>query len=572
MQWSKAFISTQKEAPADAEATSHQLMVRAGLIRKLAAGTYIYLPIGLKVLNKVVAIIREEMNRAGAQELLMPVLQPAALWQESGRLAAFGELIYRVTDRTGKLSLLGPTHEEIITHLVRNEISSYRQLPVTLYQIQTKFRDELRPRFGIIRSKEFLMKDAYSFDINLPGLDKSYQAMYDAYCRIFDRCGLKYRAVEAETGLMGGDVSHEFMVPASFGEDSFINCTNTKCSYGANITMATAGQPQTTSAKSKTLEAIKPVSTPRLTSIEEVSNFLKVKPEQLVKTLICLVDKEPVVVLIRGDHELNMTKMARLFGTDKISLADQDTVERVTNSPMGFSGPVGLKNIKLIADHAVESLTNFVVGANQADTHLINANLNRDFKVTQFADVRLLKEDEPCPRCGTPLKISTGIEVGHVFKLGTKYSKLLGALFLDEKGERQPVVMGCYGIGAGRIIAALIENSHDTNGIIWSKELAPYHIIITAINPKDKSIIKIAQQLYNDLQAKQIEVLWDDRDLSAGVKFKDADLLGIPLRITVGKKTIKEKTVDIRMRFSGIQKSVPLNKAIKEALKMLEVL
>ena len=569
MKWSQSFIPTLKEEPADAESISHKLMVRAGLIRKLAAGTYTYLPLGQRVLNKVINIVREEMDRAGAQEILMPAIHPAEIWEKTGRLALFGEIIYKFKDRTGKINVLGPTHEEVVINLVANEVRSYRQLPVNLYQIQTKFRDEIRPRFGVIRSKEFIMMDAYSFDIDLAGLDKSYQAMYDAYCRIFDRCGLKYTIVEAESGLMGGDVSHEFMTPSEMGEDLFVTCP--KCNYGANLTMATANAP----AQTQAVTPVKPkekVATPGKSSVEAVSKFLKVKSDQLVKTLICLADGKPIAVLIRGDHELNMLKLSRLVGTSNIVMADADTIQKVTGGPLGFSGPVGLKGIEIIADNAVLGMKNFVTGANETDMHLVNVNLERDFSFHKAADIRIVAEGDTCPKCQHKLAIFHGIEIGHIFKLGTRYSQTVGANFLDEKGNLLPAIMGCYGIGINRIIAAFIENSSDKNGIIWTRTIAPYEVIITSIKPEDERIARISQMLYTQLMAKGVEVLWDDRDLSAGVKFKDADLVGIPIRITVGTNAIAKQVIDLKLRSDINSRAIPIAQAVNEVMEFLSPL
>ncbi len=567
MKLSQALIPTLKETPADAEIISHQLMIRAGLIRKLTSGTYIYLPLGQRVMNKVINIIRSEMDRAGAQEILMPAMQPAELWEESGRLKQFGELVFRFEDRTGKKNLLGPTHEEIITHLVKNEITSYKQLPINLYQIQTKFRDEIRPRFGVLRSKEFLMKDAYSFDVDTKSLDKSYQLMYDAYCRIFDRCGLKYKIVEAESGLMGGDVSHEFMVPSPAGEDLFVTCP--KCDYASNIVMANC-QPTKDPKKSEAPQALKKIETPGATTIEAVSKFLKVPASQMVKTLIYTADGDPVVILIRGDHELNLVKLGRLLGTDNIVPANAKTIENVTGGPLGFSGPVGLKDIKIIADHLIQGMTDFVTGANQADLHYINTNPGRDFKIGQTEDLRTITGSDPCPKCGTKIEISRGIEIGHVFKLGTKYSKKLGANFLDQNGKSQPAVMGCYGIGVNRIIAAAIENSSDKDGIIWPKNIAPYQVIIVSVNPKEEKIREVSQKLYDACRAENIEVLWDDRNISAGIKFKNADLIGIPIRLTVGKNTLANNVVDLKLRNSSEQNSLAPDKVITEVIKSVQ--
>jgi len=566
MRWSQALIPTLKEVPADAEAISHKLMMRAGLIRKLAAGTYTYLPLGQRILNKVINIVREEIDKAGAQEILMPAIHPAEIWEKTGRLGLFGDIMYKLTDQTGKLCVLGPTHEEIVTDLVANEIHSYRQLPVTLYQIQTKFRDELRPRFGVIRSKEFIMMDAYSFDTSIKGLDKSYQAMYDAYCRIFERCGIKYSIVEAESGLMGGDVSHEFMSPSEMGEDLFVTCS--KCGYGANMTMAQVSMDNKTIPPIK-LKEIEEVKTPDKSSIEAVSKFLNIEPAQLVKTLICVADGKPIAVLLRGDHELNITKLSKLMGTNNITMAEESVIQSVTGGPMGFSGPVGLKGIDIIADNSVIQMKNFVTGANKKDTHLMNVNIDRDFSFARSADIRFVATGDICPKCGSDLKVSHGIEIGHIFKLGTRYTEALSATFLDEKGNRLPIIMGCYGIGVNRIIASFLENSYDDNGIIWSKTIAPYEVLISSIKPSDERIARISNMLYTQLSAKGVEVLWDDRDISAGIKFKDADLVGIPIRITVGNKAIESQSVEIKLRNKPEQKLTPVADAVQDVLDIL---
>jgi prolyl-tRNA synthetase len=567
MRWTQTLIPTVKEDPAEAEAVSHKLMMRAGIIRKLSAGTYIYLPLGVRALLKAANIVREEMNRAGASEVLMPALQTPELWERTGRLSAFGEIIFQFPDRTGKVHLLGPTHEEVITYLVANEINSYRQLPLNLYQIQTKFRDEIRPRFGVIRSKEFLMKDAYSFDVDEKGLDASYKSMYGAYCRIFDRCGLKYHIIEAESGLMGGSASHEFIAPSPSGEDIFVYCP--KCNYGANLNMAQRDTKELKNERTKELKPLKEVSTPDASSIEAVSKMLNVRPDQMVKTMLCMAGSKPVAVLIRGDHELNLLKLSRLLNEPQVALAETAVIEKVTGGPMGFSGPVGLKDIEIIADYSVMDMANFVTGANKKDTHLVNTNIDRDFRITQTADVRQVVDGDLCPRCQTAVKTSHGIELGHIFKLGTKYSKSLEAMYIDEKGNRHPIVMGCYGIGINRILAAMIENSYDKDGIIWSQELAPYRVLIISINPNDPVIKDHSEKLYRQLSSDTAnEVLWDDRDISPGIKFKDADLIGIPVIVTVGKATIKDNTVDIKLRRDNTKQTIPFDRAAEEINKL----
>lgn len=570
MKWTNSLIPTIKEDPTEAESISHKLMLRAGLIRKLSAGTYSYLPLGFRVLNKVINIIREEMDRAGSLEVLLPALHPPELWEQTGRLKDFGDIIFKIKDRSGKLNLLGPTHEEIITSLISNEVSSYRQLPIIPYQIQTKFRDEIRPRFGVVRSKEFLMMDAYSFDVNDIGLDKSYQKMYDAYCRIFDRCGLPYKIIEADPGLMGGKGSHEFTCPSPAGEDNFINCSN--CNYNVYPNLAPIKHNDSATAGVKNdLKTLKEVLTPNNSSVEAVSQFLSVKPSQLVKTMICNTPKGPVAILVRGDHELSLNKLSTLLGSAQVELADEKTIEKVTGGPLGFSGPVGLKNITIIADYSVPGMTDFITGANKKDMHLLNVNVGRDFKIDQITDIRIITENDNCPSCGKQqLKIISGIELGHIFKLGTKYSESLNAFFLDEKGNRLPIIMGCYGIGVNRIIAASIENSYDQNGIIWPKSIAPYSVLIISINPSDDKAYQASKMIYDGLSSHSIEVLWDERDISAGIKFNDADLIGVPLIITVGRE-LKNNKVDIKYRANGKKETIPLDKVVEHIIKYQSV-
>ena len=492
----------------------------------------------------------------------MPALQPLELLEASGRIDVFGQDLIRFEDRHGRTLALGPTHEEVVTHLVRNEISSYRQLPITLYQIQMKFRDEVRPRFGVLRSKEFLMKDAYSFEINEAGLDKSYKAMYNAYCRIFDRCGLKYIPVEADTGAMGGDVSHEFMVPSEVGEDLLARCKG--CDYSVNMEKA---EPAPLPAVQDVQQVIRSVPTPKVTTIGQVSEFLKIEPNKLVKTLIYKVGGEPVAVLVRGDHEVNEIRLAKVLGQDGISLADEETITNVTGAPMGFTGPVGL-NIKIIADQAVSVVKNCVTGANKADTHLVNVNPGRDFKINRVENLRYVVEGDTCPKCGEELVISRGIEVGHVFKLGTKYSKALDAKFLDSDGVLKPMLMGCYGIGVNRIIAALIECSHDKDGIIWSPELAPYQVLVLPLNVKDKWCLDAALRIHDELEGAGVETLLDDRDQRPGIKFKDADLIGIPYRVVVGKKYQDVGQVEVQFRGGGEALFVTLDRIVPEIKKL----
>jgi prolyl-tRNA synthetase len=567
MRYSQLLIPTLKEDPAEAEVVSHKLMMRAGMIRKLAAGIYTYLPLGYRIIHKVQNIIREEMNRAGAQEILMPAVQPASLWKESGRWDHYGKELLRLKDRKETEFCIGPTHEEVITDLVRMNVRSYRELPLNLYQIQTKFRDEIRPRFGLMRGREFIMKDAYSFDRDEAGVDESYRKMYDAYCRIFERCGLEFRAVEADTGTIGGNFSHEFMVMAETGEDAVACCDS--CNYAANTERAEIRQePQEESAAAES--ALTEVETPGRKSVEEVSAFLKVSPQQLIKTLI-VTDGEghAAVGLVRGDHELNEIKLKKRLGWEAIFLADEETVQRVTGGPSGFSGPVGLKGVPVIADHAVAMIRNGVTGANRADLHLCNVNLTRDFVPDAFDDIRIAVDGDGCPRCSGTLRISRGIEVGHVFKLGTKYSEAMGATFLDEDGTSKPMIMGCYGIGVGRTAAAAIEQNHDKDGICWPYPLAPFSIQILPLNVKSEGVVSLAEQYYEALTREGIDVLLDDRDERPGFKFKDADLIGIPYRIVIGDKGLKEGMVEIKERKGGVLTKVAVDKAVAKIRSML---
>lgn len=544
MKWSQTFIPTLKENPSDAEVESHKLMIRSGMIRKLSAGIYSYLPLGTKILNKVITIIREEMDKSGAIELSLPALQPLTLLERSGRIDAFGDDLFSMKDRHKKEIALSPTHEEVITDLVKNEISSYKQLPLILYQIQTKFRDEARPRFGVLRSKEFLMKDAYSFDTDEESLNKSYQKMYDTYCRIFERCKLDYVAVEADSGAMGGDVSHEFMVLNENGEDVIVKCKS--CDYSANREKAESS-PLESSDDDVSPDELKEVSTPNMMTIKEVSDFLGIESKKMVKTLIYTYENKHVAVLVRGDHDVNEAKLLKVLSCDEITLADEDTVTTLTNAPVGFAGPIGLKT-QIIADQAVTVLKNCVVGGNKADTHIMNANPGKDFKIDRSADIRFVTENDRCPKCNNEINISNGIELGHVFKLGTRYSDSLGAKFLDRNGKERSIIMGSYGIGVNRILAATIEKSHDSNGIIWPLPLAPYEVLIVPINFKDEIIMDTATKIYDELCDAGIDTLLDDRDQRPGFKFKDADLIGIPIRITVGKRLKETGELEIKLR------------------------
>jgi prolyl-tRNA synthetase len=560
-------LPTLKEDPAEAEVISHKLMYRAGMIRKLAAGIYSYLPLGLRVMQNVERIIREEMNRAGAQEVFLPCVQPAELWIETHRWEEYGKDLLRFKDRHDRDCCFGPTHEEVITDIARREIRSYRQMPLNLYQIQTKFRDEIRPRFGLMRGREFIMKDAYSFDTDEAGLERSYQKMYEAYEEIFKRCGLTFAVVEAETGLIGGSASHEFMVLAETGEEIIVSCQS--CDYAANVQKAEAKRTRVRARDSKkTLKPLKKVETPDMKTVEAVTQFLTVRPQDLVKTLLFETDQGVIAALIRGDHEINESKLQKLLGCREVKLASDDAVLGATGAPKGFAGPVGL-SVKVIADYSVEPMVDFVTGANEQDAHYINVNLGRDVKVDQFSDLRMIKEGDQCPRCGKSLSFSRGIEVGHIFKLGTKYSKTLKATYLDENGREREIVMGCYGIGVGRTAAAAIEQYHDGDGIIWPMPIAPFQVIIVPVNNKNEPLMGTAEGIYRLLTDNGVEVLLDDRDSTPGVKFKDADLIGVPLRVTLGEENLKRGLIEIRRRKNGETIGIGKDKATKTVLALI---
>jgi len=563
MRYSKLLLPTLKETPTEAEVVSHRLLLRAGFIRKLSSGVYTYLPLGLASIRKVEQIVREEMNRAGAQELLMPMVQPADLWKESGRWEKYGPELLRFTDRHDRKSCLGPTHEEVITDLVRREIHSYRDLPINLYQIQTKFRDEIRPRFGLMRGREFIMKDGYSFDATEEGTEVTYQKMYDAYHRIFKRCGLSFRAVEADTGTIGGSFSHEFMVLADTGEDTLAICK--QCDYAANMEKATVKQPV---AADTELLPLQKVETPGKRKVGAVCEFLEISPQELIKTMVYLADGKPVAVLVRGDHEVQPVKLKNMLGAVEVELADDKQVFDSTGVPSGYLGPIDL-NITVLADLEVEALRNFTVGANEKNYHMQHVNLGRDFKVSQVGDLRQITEDDPCPECSGGLELTRGIEVGHIFKLGDSYSKALKATFQDSNSEEQNFIMGCYGIGVSRTVAAAIEQNHDENGIIFPLPLAPFQAIILNLDPKNEQITGAAESFYNQLQQEGIEVLLDDRDERPGSKFKDADLIGIPYRITIGKRFAQEAEVEVRTRRDGLTKSLSFDKAVIEVVNAI---
>jgi prolyl-tRNA synthetase len=598
MLYSRLLIPTLKEDPAEAEVISHKLMMRAGMIRKIAAGIYTYLPLGWRTVRKVAEIVRQEMDRAGAQEILLPIVQPAELWIESGRWDYYGKELLRLKDRHEREFCLGPTAEEVITDLVRREVKSYRQLPINLYQIQTKFRDEIRPRFGLMRGREFIMKDGYSFHKDVESAETEYWNMYETYKRIFTRCGLNFRAVEADTGNIGGSFSHEFMVLAETGEDFIASCDS--CDYAANVEKAECKPHEIVDKKRIPREMLdeeeegeKPlekVSTPDKKTVEEVAAFLGVKPSKLVKTMIYKVTGKPntdvVAVLVRGDHEINEIKLKRdasfwLSAEVEVELADKETVERVTGAPSGFAGPVGLKDVPIIADQALEGMTNFIVGGNEADTHLKNVNFDRDFSPPtamwegathsfRHFDLRNIVSGDPCPKCGEgKIEIFKGIEVGHIFMLGTKYSEAMKCTFLDDDGTEKPMIMGCYGIGVGRTAAAAIEQNNDKDGIIWPAPLAPFEAVVLPLNINNQAVMDASREIYNALLNAGVEALLDDRDLRAGFKFKDADLIGFPVSVVVGEKNLNLGVVEVKRRSTGETLKVPKDEAAARAAEII---
>lgn len=566
MRVSQLLIPTLREDPAEAEIVSHKLLLRGGFIRKSAAGIYTYLPLAQRVLEKIKKIVREEMDRQGGQEIMMPILQSAEIWQESGRWDVYGKELFRLKDRHERDFCLGPTHEEIITSLVRNEVKSYKQLPLLLYQIQNKYRDEKRPRFGLMRGREFIMKDLYSFDKDEEGLEISYRKMYEAYSRVFKRCGLSFRAVEADSGAIGGSTTHEFMVLAESGEALVVYCPDEKCGYAANVEKASTVIPGETEYTKSTEERreLEKVPTPGKRTVEDICTFFKVTPDRLIKTLLYKTEKGVVAALVRGDREVNETKLKNVLECLTLELADAQTVERVSGAPVGFAGPVGIEGVEIIADYEVTRMVNGITGANEVDAHCLNVNPGRDFTPDIIEDIRIVNKGEPCPHCGTPLETARGIEVGQIFNLGTKYSKALEATFLDEKGQQRYFVMGCYGIGVSRVMAAAVEQNHDENGIVWPSAIAPFEVVVVPVSSKDKKQMALAEKIYKLLIDKGIESILDDRDERAGVKFKDADLVGYPLRITVGRKAVKEEIVEIKSRSSGNTVTVPLEKVVDE--------
>jgi prolyl-tRNA synthetase len=545
-------------------------MLRAGMIRKVASGIYNYLPAGLRVLRKVERILREEMDRAGAHEVLMPAVIPSELWKESGRWEAYGKELLRFKDRADREFCLGPTHEEVITDLVRREVRSYRQMPLSLYQIQDKFRDEIRPRFGLMRGREFFMKDAYSFDAEEEGASESYRKMYEAYCRIFRRMGLEFRAVEADTGAIGGKSSHEFMVIADSGEDAIVSCE--ACEYAANVEKAECAPPDAFPVPSTVSPGgPRKVATPGKRTIEEVAAFLAVDPARLIKTLVFESDRGEVAVLVSGRYEINEVKVKNFLGAEWIRLAADDRVRALTGAPPGYAGPVGLP-MRLLADHSVRGIPAGATGANEKDAHLVDVVPGRDFTPESYADLRLVAEGDRCPSCGGALRFSRGIEVGHVFRLGTKYSEALSATYLDAEGKERPIVMGCYGIGVGRTAAAAIEQHNDADGIVWPVSIAPFETVVVPVNMKQEGLVREAERISEELSAGGIDVLLDDRDERPGIKFKDADLCGIPLRVTLGEKNFAAGFAELRDRRTGETERVERSRIVETAAAAVEAM
>ncbi len=568
MRVSQLLIPTLRETPAEAEVVSHQLMVRAGFIRKAAAGIYTYLPLATRVIQKISRIVREEMDAKGGQEVLLPIVQPAELWKETGRWDVYGDEMFRLRDRHQREFCLGPTHEEITTDLVRGEIRSYKQLPLLLYQIQNKYRDERRPRFGLMRGREFIMKDLYSFDRDEAGAQESYRKMYDAYTRVFTRCGLTFRPVLADAGAIGGSGgTHEFMVLAESGEAAVVYCS--ECDYAANVERAECS-PKPAAATERPSETAL-VSTPGSKTIESLIRFLKTSAEQLIKTLVYQADERVVMVLVRGDREVNEIKLGNFLGGPlKLELASSEVVEALCGCETGYVGPVGV-TVEILADAEVPLMVNAITGANKTGHHLTGVNPGRDFTIDRVADLRTVEAGEPCPKCGQPLLAARGIEVGQVFNLGTKYSKAMDAKYLDENGKEKLMVMGCYGIGVTRTMAAAIEQNHDADGIKWPMPIAPFQVIVVPVSVKDQAVAEAAEKLYQELQALGVEAVIDDRDERPGVKFKDADLIGYPLRVTVGAKTLQEGKVEIKSRHSGEVELIPAGEAAAYLQRIIDL-
>ncbi|OQM46810.1 proline--tRNA ligase [Anoxybacillus sp. UARK-01] len=566
MKQSQSFIPTLREVPADAEVKSHQLLLRAGFIRQSSSGVYTFLPLGRRVLQKVEAIIREEMNRAGAIELLMPALQQAELWQESGRWYSYGPELMRLKDRHERDFALGPTHEEVITALVRDEVKTYKKLPLTLYQIQTKFRDEKRPRFGLLRGREFIMKDAYSFHTSKESLDEVYNKMYEAYSNIFRRCGLNFRAVIADSGAIGGKDTHEFMVLSDIGEDTI--AYSDASDFAANIEMAPVVA--TYEKSTEPLKELTKAHTPEQKTIEEVAAFLQVAPEKCIKSLLFKVDEKYVLVLVRGDHEANDVKVKNLLEASVVELASPEETKAVMNCPIGSLGPIAVDaSVTVIADYAVEAIVNGICGANEDGYHYTGVNPGRDFTVSQYADLRFIQEGDPSPDGKGTIRFARGIEVGHVFKLGTRYSEAMNATYLDENGRTQTMIMGCYGIGVSRLLSAIAEQFGDENGLVWPASVAPFHIHLIPVNLKNEEQRQLADEWYEKLGQAGFEVLYDDRQERPGVKFADSDLIGIPVRVTVGKRA-GEGVVEVKVRQTGESMEVPVTELIETMKRLLQ--
>ncbi len=564
MRMSKLYLPTLKEDPSEAEIISHKLMLRAGMMRNHSSGIYSYLPLGYRVIKKIEKIIRKHMDASGSQEVLLPVMQTSKIWKKSKRWDRFGPLMIKFSDRKNREYCLGPTHEEVVTDLIRDEIRSYKDLPLNLYQIQTKVRDEIRPRFGVMRGREFIMKDAYSLDRDYEGLDKSYQDMYDAYEKIFAECSLKARSVEADTGAMGGKDSHEFMVLADSGEDNIAFCDS--CEYAANVERASAELKLNESNSKK--ENLEKVHTPDIKTIDALTDFLSLPAEKMIKSIALIADGNPILALLSGDDDLNEIKLQNYLNADEMRPAEEEEFKPMFNSTAGFIGPIKMnQNVKIIADSRLENISNAVSGANEQDYHYKNAAINRDFKVDDIVDLRLVKEGDSCPKCGGQLNIKSGIEVGHIFKLGCKYSESMGAVYLDENGREQPIVMGSYGIGVTRLVAAAIEQNNDEYGIIWPKSIAPYQIIILPLGKGD-DVKNKSEEIYIKLKEAGFEVLIDDRNERAGVKFNDSELIGIPLRLTLGSRSLNSGIIEAKLRSSGKEYEINLDNYLEEVNKL----
>jgi prolyl-tRNA synthetase len=559
MRWSKYYLPTYKETPRDAEIPSHQLMLRAGLIKNLTSGVYSFLPAGLRVLQKVAAIVRDEMNKTGAQEVQMPVLHPGELYEETGRLKNFGELLFKLNDRRNRFFALGPTHEEVVTDIVRDGLKSYKQLPQNLYQIQTKFRDEFRPRFGVMRAREFMMKDAYSFHATPESLQETYEDMATAYSNIIARCGLAGVRVAAESGAIGGDVNHEFIVLANEGESVMFRCPN--CGYAANDERADSKGPRAMDIEPT---GSREVSTPGMHTVDEVATFLNVSPQRLVKTLLYRSGDRVIAALVPGDRELNEIRFAKVIGSPEFRPLDEAEILAVTGGPVGFSGPVGLKNVEIIADTLLDQYDGMIVGANKKDAHLRGVRMGSDFKAGKTAALSTAKAGDICPQCGKgDLELQRGVEIGHIFKLDTKYSAAMKATFNDADSNDKPFIMGCYGFGVSRAVAATIEQHHDEKGIRWPKSLTPFHVVLTLVNISDSATVNAAEKIYADLNAAGLDVLMDDRDLRPGPKFKDSELIGVPLRVTLGERNLKDGNAEIYYRLEDRNEIVPLDRVTR---------